>query len=465
MANYYSSGVGVTPQGVSIDNNRRLYNFGNQIAFLRPEDSLLYAYLSRFGKMPTNDPVFKMLERRLQYQRRQGEVQADKTGVAIANPTTIIDLRLTCKVDNFGRVVTADTAPLWLLVNQNLTIECEINHGAGNKYIKHRMVGRITSVGTATATHVPVTFVIRAIDGDTAYATTYSGKTLRATDGFRFKITGSAFAEGTGAPDGWEDKLFDREGYCQIFKTSVNLVTGTTMSTEYRGIADEWGRIWSQKMPEHRNDIAEAFLFGVGKAENEDGSGDPKRFTWGLLPYVEQFGTVQQWSYGATKYDDFTSHAGTFFDRRKGGSRVKMVFCPTNVINWATKLGPGGILANSLGRENYQIRVETLQSSFFGSPMFGTAVGLHDAIRVITPHGRYVFVEEPLLNEMFEDYAIVVDLPNVKVRPLRGNGRSRDTFVVTNVQGNDIDGRKDMILTETGLWVGLPELHEVWHFN
>ena len=48
---------------------------------------------------------------------------------------------------------------------------------------------------------------------------------------------------------------------------------------------------------------------------------------------------------------------------------------------------------------------------------------------------------------------------NVAYRPLVGNGVSRDTQIITNIQGDGVDGRKDMILTEAGLEVCLPESH------
>ena len=62
---------------------------------------------------------------------------------------------------------------------------------------------------------------------------------------------------------------------------------------------------------------------------------------------------------------------------------------------------------------------------------------------------------------MYEDYAVAVDLKNVAYRPLVGNGQNRDTHITTNIQGNDEDGRRDMILTEAGLEISLPETHAV----
>ena len=74
-------------------------------------------------------------------------------------------------------------------------------------------------------------------------------------------------------------------------------------------------------------------------------------------------------------------------------------------------------------------------------------------------------MQEPLLRNQWENKAILIDMKNVAYRPLVGNGKNRDTHIITNVQGNDTDGRKDMILTEAGLEVSLPETHGVMTFS
>ena len=59
----------------------------------------------------------------------------------------------------------------------------------------------------------------------------------------------------------------------------------------------------------------------------------------------------------------------------------------------------------------------------------------------------------------------MVDLDHVSYRPLVGNGLNRDTHIVTNVQSDDEDLRKDMILTEAGLEVSLPETHALFNLE
>ena len=45
------------------------------------------------------------------------------------------------------------------------------------------------------------------------------------------------------------------------------------------------------------------------------------------------------------------------------------------------------------------------------------------------------------------------------------NGVSRDTQIITNVQNNNVDGRKDIVLTEAGLEIQLPETHTLLKFS
>ena len=46
---------------VTIDNTRRLFNFGERVAELAPQQSPFFVYLSKVAKKATDDPVFKFL--------------------------------------------------------------------------------------------------------------------------------------------------------------------------------------------------------------------------------------------------------------------------------------------------------------------------------------------------------------------------------------------------------------------
>ena len=57
-SNSHASAHGATPD------SRRLYNFGDRVAELAPEESPFFVYLSKVIKVPTDDPVFRFLEDR-----------------------------------------------------------------------------------------------------------------------------------------------------------------------------------------------------------------------------------------------------------------------------------------------------------------------------------------------------------------------------------------------------------------
>ena len=80
-------------------------------------------------------------------------------------------------------------------------------------------------------------------------------------------------------------------------------------------------------------------------------------------------------------------------------------------------------------------------------------------MKIDTVHGSLSLVKEPLFRVNSSGHLALVDLDHVSYRPLVGNGVNRDTSITTNVQQADEDLRKDMILTEAGLEISLPETH------
>ena len=70
-ATVFSNVASATGAGTaSLDNTRRVFNFGDRVAELAPQQSPFFVYLSKVAKKATNDPVFKFLEQRHQWQRR-----------------------------------------------------------------------------------------------------------------------------------------------------------------------------------------------------------------------------------------------------------------------------------------------------------------------------------------------------------------------------------------------------------
>ena len=445
----------------SLDNTRRVFNFGDRVAELAPQQSPFFVYLNKVAKKATNDPVFKFLEQRHQWQRRNFEVVAAwDTGAEVAGTAAdhSADLQLTCKFDEYGKISSANNHCRFIVPGSVLAIQADdgtvynwrIDEGAtleesnttsDGKYINHD--ANTTGVTEITS------------ESMTPLQTVPAGASFAA--GNKGQVIGSSWTEGSDSPAGWEDKLYDQEGYCQIFKTGMNIFSGTAMATEYRGIKNEYQRIWQDKLMEHKMDIEQAMLFSTGltTAAQEGTAGTNfSRSTWGILPYTESYGKVYNMSYASSGYDAFLDAMEDFFAPEGGNSGEKLVLASRKVITYLNKLGAGSFMNNSVGSSQYRLDVNSVPGAFG-----------HTVTVVNTIFGNLHFVAEPLLRGPWEDYCVCVDLSNVAYRPLVGNGVSRDTFIETNVQNPGIDGRQDQIITEAGLEISLPETHAIIKFS
>ena len=255
-------------------------------------------------------------------------------------------------------------------------------------------------------------------------------------------------------------------------------MTNTAIATNYRGYANEWSRIWNLKLREHKVDIERAMLFGqkarrsgiqysegiigmiVANAGAATGGTSALSYSSGS-PYYRTVTTTE------FNYDLFLHDFEVLFDPARGGSNDKLALAGLPVITMFNKLGAGaqaGFAALSSFSDNtlsgstdagaYNIDFGKLQGSFG-----------HSIMKVDTVHGSLALVKEPLFRGFANTMLALVDMNQIAYRPLVGNGLNRDTHITTNVQQADEDLRKDMILTEAGLEVALPETHMLYNFE
>ena len=474
MASQYSISAGGGMQSSSIDHSRRMYNFGEKVSELAPKQSPFFTYLSKVAKKPTDDPVFKFLEQRHQWQRRNFEVKTAMTtsahGGTDAN-LNLTNLQVDCLYDKYGRVVTTATLPNFILEGQMVVIECEYDAngsdaGVGSETAAkaYYKINATPDVSNAAYAEIDGTFIkvvykpTASVSGEITEAS--AAKLIFRADA-KGQIVGSAFAEGSTDPEGWKDEFYDREGYCQIFKTAISLFSGTSLATRYRGVSNEYKRVWQEKLMEHKMDLEHAMLFGVG-SDDSTATG-PVRRSWGIVPYTEAYGKIKTFTYASSSYDDFIDAMEDVFSPESGNSGNKLVLASRKVLSYFNKLGGNSFLGNTMalghtattsgGSNGYSVDIQNVKGSFG-----------HNVTRVNTLYGDLHLVEQPLFRGMWEDYAIMVDLKNVAYRPLAANGTSRDTHIITNVQNNNVDGRKDQVLTEAGLEISLPETHTLLKF-
>ena len=437
---YLAAAGGTTapaPAGNSINYLRSTLNFGDRIHELEPQESIFFAHLNKFRKIPTPVPIWKFMEQRHQWQRRDFLLTDAVTSAVYTSGTTILDTSTAsvhCLYDRFGREQTAAYTPEFFIAGQIVAIQDTA--GTARRF-------RINATPNPTSGAGSLEVAMTAL---------FSATTAFAVDA-KAQIIGSAFAEGTDTPDGWRDELYDRDGYTQIFKTAVPIMSGTAMATEFRGKKNEWARVLAEKMKEHKQDLERAALFGYGTA----GGGASVQYSWGILPYTELYGKNYTLNYGDFDYNDFMDIMQDFFDKRIGNNhRNKLVLCSAKVMNYLNRIGKAspGFLNNSFGSDAYRLDVQAVQGSFG-----------QDVMKIHTVFGDLHFTESPQLESLWEDYCIAVDLGNVAWRPLNGNGISRDTHLNQNVQDRGLDGRQDELLTEAGLEISLPETHAVIKFS
>ena len=291
--------------------------------------------------------------------------------------------------------------------------------------------------------------------------------TADGADGDKCIVIGTSFAEGSGAPDVWSRELENDYGYTQIFKTAAEM-TNTARATEYRGYRDEWQRIWNLKLREHKVDIERACLFGMRGSQgginytegivghiiyNANAGASVQTTAATQLAYNEGLPYMKSIADSEFTYDILLSDLEVVFDPARGGQTAKLAMCSLPVISRFNKLTGNALVPLSTDAGiPYPLPSQT---GTFG----------HKVQKVETIHGELTLVWQPLFRGAAAGFMCMVDLDHVSYRPLVGNGVNRDTSITTNVQQADEDLRKDLILTEAGLEVSLPESHALINFE
>ena len=452
MANYNAGQVkfGTPGQSNTDFHTRRLFDFSDRIAELAPEESPFFVYLSKVGKVPTSDSQFRFLEDRTKVAitDRSFKVDGGQTLAAPGGSTTVL-------VDVGGACVN------WLIKGMVVEFAQNVNLSGGTDTESvTRATARIESVTQNSAdTSIAVTTI----------AATAGASTTTLDDNADCVVIGTSYEQGSGAPDVWSQQLDHDFGFTQIFKTACEM-SNTARATVYRGYADEWQRIWNLKLREHKVDIERAMLFGMqgtqGGIQYTDGivghilKNGTNTGGGALAAYAEDTPYLGGWATSEMTYDALLGAFEVMYDPARGGSDSKLCLASLPVISHFNKIGAGGFAgASMLAGTSTDVNTGASRNSYNFESSKG-AFG-HKVMKIETVHGDCSIVKEPLFRNNSSGLMAFVDLDHVSYRPLVGNGVNRDTSITTNVQQADEDLRKDMILTEAGLEVSLPETHAV----
>ena len=480
---------------VSLDNLRRTFALkSDKLAELNPNKTPFFTYLAKVRNEPTDDPIFKKMEIRPQWQRRYFRATpssgTDDTIAVAASTYRLADVRFGTNYTRTGKKTATYVNPAFFLLPKqvlsisNVDIVSQDSSDIDNATIICRVVSVDHAANTYTNTTLEPLFVVTstgtqrkvvnttAADGSEIQFTNSAGDfwhqvVFKPTS--EGQVIGTAFGEGTSYADSWHDDLTSTEGYAQIFKTACPLFSGTSLATAYRGKPNEFLRVWENKLNEHAMDIEHAVLYGIGRVEtSSDQPAAGIRYSWGVFPYLDRFGfkgtgtgVNNAFAYATAGYDHFLDWMEEFTAPEDANDGSKLVLCSRKILKWFNKLGTGfmgnNLLLGSGGgadEGNWSADITQIQGQFG-----------HELTKVKTIFGDLTFMAHPLIRKQYEDMAVVVDMRDVKWRPLQANGISRDTFVRTNVQNPGIDGRVDEIITEAGLEITLPERSAVLRFT
>ena len=425
--------------------SRRLFDFSDRVADLAPEESPFFVYLSKVAKVPTSDSQFRFLE--------------DRTKIHMTDRSFLLD--------GGGSAVTIAAE------GADMSLDFDTSGGASVDFL---LPGMVVAIGNVDGNSVPTTANVRINSVNdvgsktscTATVIQHAGSTTVADDS-KCTVIGTSFEQGSGSPDVFSQELDHDLGFTQIFKTACEM-TNTARATIYRGYADEFQRIWNLKLREHKVDIERAMLFG------QKGTANGIQYTDGIVGstirngYANVVNNGVQVSYNSgvpfyksntaaeLTYDDILSDFEVIFDPARGGGRSKLALASRPVISHFNKIGAGGFLNGSMNAGTTTDANTGASLNRYNFPASQGQFG-HLITKVNTIHGDISMVAESLFRGFAAGFMMMVDLDHVSYRPLVGNGLNRDTSITTNVQQADEDLRKDMILTEAGLEVSLPETH------
>ena len=462
-----ASSGGQTPQ----HGQRRRHNFGDRMYKLSPEETPFFAYLSAVGKAPTDDPVFRVLEDRAptKWADRSFSIVAQSSahaGDAITFESTANgDWKHTpnggSATSNLPVSAAAASELLVGMLVQAVSLSngsnTGDNAGAASSEQPYQITGRIEAVSVnGASSYVQVKTVENSNGADVVHD---------GIGGAVCQVIGSAWGEGTNAPESFGYEMDDTYGYTQIFKTSA-FMSNTARATALRGYASEWDRIWSLKLREHKVDIERAMLF------NNKGRVNDVQYTDGIIGNIIKSGVAwttddSDISYASAKpyirvvdlnateatYDRFLSDFEIIFAPERGGASEKFCMASMPVVTYLNKLKGGFMDGSTNARYTYNLDFSAVDGGLG-----------HKVMKIDTVHGALSVVKNPLLKGIGSSMMVGVDLGSVSYRPLVGNGLNRDTYIETNIQTPGEDSRKDQILTEAGLEICLPESHFLYQF-
>lgn len=382
--------------------DERPKNFRELILWSSPNGNApLFALSSRMKKETTDDPEFSWWEETNQPIRLQLN---DGTNMTAVDTTVVVDNAL--DTNNSGEYDATILRP-----GDVLQVEPATQPAVYDGTTVEMVV--VDSVTSATQFEV-----VRGFAGTTA---------ATINDDAWFTKVGTAFAEGTGAPDTGSGNPTKFYNLTQIFKKAFD-ETGTAGETNTR-TGNSWNNDKMRNAFQHSASIEQAFFWGIRSEATDATNGKPIRTMAGLASLITSHRSIL--AGGTATLDsliDATNPVFNYEDNGAGSERI--AYCGNGFLNYLNKK----VAEESSVRMNYDGVLN----------MWGQTLQ-----KYTTPQGTIAFRSHPLFN-VHPEYtysAFVLNPKGLVYRPLR----NRDTKFKDNIQANDEDTRKAQWLTECSL--------------
>jgi hypothetical protein len=475
---------------------RRKYNFGDKVSELNLASDPFFRFVSMVSKKPTDDPAFKFTEKRSSYSKRYAymlKFDANAISVPATDPdaathTAVADSsvytfkfftdynnngnnqNIVGQAIKYGDGVTG-VQPLFFVPGQIIKLNTGTTNGSPTDYELWKINSvdlSVANYATVNATCVRTPGVAEYMDADTivgAGATVGTTTALgqEALEPYKCYVVGSAFAQGSGYPETWQDQPYSTgHGQTQIFKTSA-VMNNTDRATVLKYQSNEWARIWKEKLIEHKWDIEQAMLFG---SQNSTAN-----TTQGAVDFISTYGNSFALALGTKTQDSFLDDMSNLLDPRYNNATSTVFFASTAVYNWLHKLS--GYFSNNVGM------VEGSQAYSAGASMSPQSASMGRADFALGGKKKVFGIDITTISTIYGDMNVArnihldgtnigllgINMKYCAYRPLVGNGLNRDTGIYVGVQtleNSGVDRRVDQILTEAGMEWSCPETHSIW---
>lgn len=383
--------------------DERPKNFRENILFYQPNGTApIFALTSKAGKKTVDDPEFSWWN----------------------EPNTLVRLQVNGALSSSDTTFTVDSA-------DPTATTPGVNWGTA-QHLKPGDLLLVEPVADSATFNQELVQVESVLSATQFTARRGAGGTTAAaiSDNIFLTLIGSAFAEGTAAPQAASRNPIKYTNYTQIFKDSYE-ITGTADETRAR-TGSPWSNDKKRKMFDHARAIEESILWGR-KAETTGSNGKPLRFMGGMREFIPAsnttvFGALQD---GAAR-SAFIDAVSPVFDFDTGAGDTRVCFAGNAAI---TQLG-------ELFQADTQVRMNSKETF----TMYGI-----DFQQLILPRGRIMLKSHPLLNQhsLYKNSMFIMDFDAVRYVALK----NRDTKTKDDVQNDDEDVRRGFIQTECSLMV------------